>query len=184
MTAISSLPAYGQSSDRPTLTSSLVYTGRTRRPQIEVTSLTAREFQLPLRDGTIRVRSDGEGPDWLNSTLNQLQVLAELHENWDSHGSSPITKESVSAALHFLEQHLPSGAKEPTIVPTSAGGLQLEWHRLAGDLEVNITSEGAIAAYFCSATSDEEWEMEFGSVDFRHLAKALDIVAAEASAAR
>lgn len=181
MTLITSSLARRQASVSSVLANSHVRAGGVQRQRIEASSPEPRQFPFRLPDGTIYVQLYGEEPNWLYSALNKLQTLATMPENWDSHGGSAITAEAIFATLKFMAQYLSDRTKEPSIVPTSAGGLQLEWHRMVGDLEVSFTADGAIAAYFASTTSGEEWEMELGSINSQRLAAAVDSVAAESS---
>ena len=179
MTLIKSSLARRQPSVSSVLANSHVRPGGVQRARIEASSPEPRQFPFQLTDRTIYVRLYEEEPNWLYSALTKLQTLAAMPENWDSHRGSPITSEAIFAALTFMAEYLPDSTREPSIVPASVGGLQLEWHRMAGDLEVTFTAEGAMTAYFANTTSGEEWDMELRSMNSQRLAAAIDSVTVE-----
>jgi len=139
--------------------------GSAQRSRIEATSAEPRRFPFELNDGTITVEVYGDEPDWLYSILNKIQAIATLAPNWDSYGGETPTFEAALAALSFLAEHLSDSAVSPAVVPASSGGVQLEWHRHAGDLEVLFSPDGSMSAFFVDALSNAEWEMEVGRVD-------------------
>jgi hypothetical protein len=46
------------------------------------------------------------------------------------------------------------------VVPTSSGGVQLEWHAEGIDFEVNTKDPYRLSAYFYEKATGEEWEEE------------------------
>jgi len=176
VTLVSSAPTRRPHSVSSVLAKSDVRSGSGRRPRIEASSPEPRQFPLDLNDGTVVVQVVGDEPSWLYSTLNKLKALSSMPENWDSYGGVPTTFEATLAALNFISQYLSEEAREPTIVPATNGGVQFEWHRLAGDLEVSFSPDGAIAAYFVDSRSGSAWEMEAGSIDSSRLASAVEAV--------
>ena len=60
--------------------------------------------------------------------------LHELKAGWDSYGAPAIAPEAVAAAQGF------------DVVPTSAGGVQLEWHRHGCDLEIEWGPDGTVVS--------------------------------------
>ncbi len=72
--------------------------------------------------------------------LAAVRLLA-LKENWDSYGAPIISKIAVDAALQ-LRNVL---AAVPSFVPMSNGGVQVEWHSLGFDVELEIQPNGRLA---------------------------------------
>lgn len=66
--------------------------------------------------------------------------LAALEENWDGYGAAPPTPEAL-AVLDLL-----------TIVPLNTGGLQIEWHPLSGDTEIEIAPDGTTTGLWTQRT--------------------------------
>lgn len=180
MTVISSYNAL-----RPYSSASLargdVRSASTPRARIEATSPELRKFPFELSDGTVSVELDGEEPNWLYPILAKLREFSSMPQDWDSYGGLPTTFEAAFAALNFLAAYLRDEDVAPTLVPATSGGIQLEWHRLAGDLEVTFDAAGVFSAYFAGAAGDQEWEMESGSLDSQRLASAVQTVAGLAS---
>ena len=66
----------------------------------------------------------------------ELERLAALPPGWDSYGAKEITPLAIDGCRAF--------ANSMSIVPTSEGGIQLEWHALGVDLEIEIAPDGTI----------------------------------------
>jgi len=62
------------------------------------------------------------------ATSEKLNELALLKAGWDCYGAPPIERKIIDAAIHFVSQLPDTIHIQPRVVPTSAGGLQLEWH--------------------------------------------------------
>jgi hypothetical protein len=98
----------------------------------------------------------------IESVVKRIQDLAQLPENWDSYGGRTISAVSVFSALQFVGTTVGPSTPHPSVVPTSEGGLQLEWHRAGVDLEVEFLPSGARSVYFFDSASNESWERELG----------------------
>lgn len=62
-----------------------------------------------------------------------FQSLLELYKdcsekNWDGYGANPVSKDSISEALDFI-QSLPSSFPVPQILAEPSGEIGLEWHK-------------------------------------------------------
>jgi hypothetical protein len=108
----------------------------------------------PLPDHLAALERAGGG-DWTNETpewqaaaarwrdecwhaaLAPLAELASLPANWDSYGAPAISPAAVAYVRLFLDAlHL---------VPTSAGGISMEWHGLADlSLDVDVRPDGTV----------------------------------------
>lgn len=69
-----------------------------------------------------------------------LWSLLRLEPGWDSYGASAVEAHAVVAALAFLGR-LPLQSA-PSLVPTSRGGIQLEWHTGGVDVEIECLPNG------------------------------------------
>lgn len=150
------------------------------RSRIEVSSPQIRRFEFHLPDGTVSVAQEGEEPVWFYSMLNKLQSIATLGPNWDSYGGAPLSFDAALASLRFMAEYFSDSAVAPSVVPSSSGGVQLEWHRHAGDLEITFSPTGSYSAFFIDGQAGTEWEMESEMIDPRKLAAAVDAVTAAA----
>ena len=64
-----------------------------------------------------------------------LDKLRELQDNWDDEGGLAPTEEAIQLAEQIL--NTPGQA-----LPLQDGGVQIEWHIGAADVEIVITPEG------------------------------------------
>lgn len=77
---------------------------------------------------------------WCDITLyiqsRVMKIPFDLEENWDSYGGHPITQDVINAVTDFWI-HIPYNLT-PQVVPTTKGGLQLEWHLKGTDIEIEF----------------------------------------------
>ena len=66
----------------------------------------------------------------------RLAELALLLPNWDSYDATVIGDQALLGCRAFMES--------VSLVPTSKGGVQMEWHALGLDLEIEIAPDGTI----------------------------------------
>ena len=99
-------------------------------------------------------------PAWTRTTVDNLLGLLDLRPNWDSYGAHPISTTSVETAVSLLLQVMQDHSVPPAVVPTSSGGVQLEWHLRGIDLEAEVSPSGAVYAYEHDHQSGAEWEGE------------------------
>ena len=89
-----------------------------------------------------------------------LNSLLALPMNWDSYGASPINSECVSYALQLLRSTMKADTPAPAVVPTCAGGIQIEWHTRGIDLEIEIRSPGRSSVSYEDHRDGATWEGE------------------------
>lgn len=104
-------------------------------------NLTEQSLAGPVSNWTRLSPSMNSEPSWRVRALIRFKQIRSLAKGWDSYRAEPIRKETIDFAWLFLEDvmqysHLPF----PSIVPTSAGGIQLEWHDKGIDLELHIAA--------------------------------------------
>ncbi len=114
-------------------------------------------------------------PAWFNNLLTEIGQIGELEENWDSYGASPIDPRCAEAAINLLLSVLHSGTPKPFVVPTSRGGIQLEWHRAGVDLEVEIESPARVNVFFEDHQEGTKEEITLNG-DFRPLERFVERV--------
>ncbi len=74
----------------------------------------------------------------------RIKSLADLRFNWDGEGAEPVKPHILADAVETLKrlgQQNPA-FREPFIVPTYSGFLQMEWHHQNRSLELEATEEG------------------------------------------
>lgn len=119
-----------------------------------------RTFDVTLSSSKIRIELFGEETDWLYSTLQAMQQISVLPANWDSYGSQRIQDAAIVGAMQLLAVTLNPNGVAPMVVPTSVGGLQLEWHQDGFDIEVEFSPTGAASAYLYDYQKDDAWEAD------------------------
>lgn len=89
---------------------------------------------------TMRV---GFAAPWFSNAIGRLEDLASLAPGWDSYGAKSVAADMAMAAVRFLADVAVAspGVHEPSIVPLSDGGIQVEWHRCGIDLEVAFSDD-------------------------------------------
>jgi hypothetical protein len=85
------------------------------------------------------------------SNIEQLDRLGQLPENWDTYGSPPIGKKAIGSAQRFIVGAWP--------VPTSGGGVTLEWHYKDGtDVEISWDKDGKLSEVYWRGTQSNQAE--------------------------
>jgi hypothetical protein len=132
------------------------------------------------RGGNIVVTAGGGARDWMLPIANALDELLSLPANWDSHGARALSLAYVPAVLQLLLEVMPDDAPLPAIVPTSGGGIQLEWHTRGIDLEVEFVTPTRVWGLYEDLRSGQVWEAEL-TFDRTLLVKAIAELAQRAA---
>jgi hypothetical protein len=82
----------------------------------------------------------------------------QLPENWNSYGARPIDPELAASALKLLVKIAPFSAPSPIVVPTTQGGILLEWHMCGIDLEIETLAVNAFHVFYEDEREGREWE--------------------------
>lgn len=113
---------------------------------------------------TIPFGSDGfflfeeEPPTWFLPLLQQICQLGDLRSNWDSYGAWPLDPPTAAHAVTILLESLTANDPKPSVVPTSGGGLMIEWHLGGVDLEIEVQSPSSVHVAFEVDGADGEVE--------------------------
>ena len=110
-------------------------------------------------DATLTERA----PTWFDAVARKCFSFVELENNWDSYGGRPVHESVAQAAADLLSRLARPFTAEPTVVPTSGGGIQIEWRTSKVDLEIEFASAGRISALFENRATGQTWEEEFES---------------------
>lgn len=86
--------------------------------------------------------------DWITPIFEELCELLDLPPNWDSYGAPQIGRKSVIDALYLLSNTASTLTPKPWVVPTSHGGVQLEWHTGGIDLEIEINHHAKVCIFY------------------------------------
>jgi len=116
-----------------------------------VDSSTAREKwkeELLLRNGSLVFSGSQQRPPWVKPAFSKLQELVDLEPGWDSYDADSVVSESIVSAVAILNNTMPPDTKNPWIVPTVHGGIQMEWHKPQVDLEIEIEPDGTASIFY------------------------------------
>ena len=81
---------------------------------------------------------------WLGKAEKTLNRIAKLESNWDGYGAGPISPAVIREARELIATIAEHIDQTPTIVPTSRGAIQLEWHGGSRCLELEFESQAMI----------------------------------------
>ena len=104
----------------------------------------------------LNVRSAAQAAE-IKAALGRLVALTELEPNWDSYGSGRVHARAVATALRLLVATVGQGVTGPSVVPTSDGGVQLEWHEPTTHLELEVLADGSVNV-FLELHHGETWD--------------------------
>lgn len=99
-------------------------------------------------------------PASVSATVQALSRLLSLPAGWDSYDSPQISPACVAAANGLARDLLSDGVPAPAVVPTSAGGVQLEWHTRGIDLEIEVHEDGRVSACFADQRTGAAWQLD------------------------
>jgi hypothetical protein len=105
-------------------------------------SSSAGPVLLPF--GQVKLIFSEPPPAWARELIHRICALGQLSENWDSYGARRIDPRCAMVAINLILSATGPATPTPAIVPTSRGGIQLEWHRNGVDLEIEILSESRL----------------------------------------
>lgn len=86
-------------------------------------------------------------PAWLQAAIERLTSLVRLEPGLDSYRAKSIDPQRAQQVLSALLEVMKPETPLPSIVPTTDGGIQLEWHRNGIDLEIEPVSPNRIEYY-------------------------------------
>lgn len=116
------------------------------------------DYKRPSYGATLSNRQTLSGSDFfqkLDQILSVLNRLIALPPNWDSYGALQIDISRTRVAFNVLMEVMREDTPAPSIVPTSDGHIQFEWHMRGIDLEVEVISPVTIRVMYEDQYSDE-----------------------------
>jgi len=150
-----------------------------RRVADEPTGLSISErayHQMHFRARQIEVMEVGTEPsEWFGRIAAKLWGFMEYSDNWDSYGAKRPDKKAIDRALNIMLDLSEYDVPEPSVGPTSQGGIQIEWHTKGFDLELEILASLQLGASFKDQMTGEEWDQDICN-DMKLLIKAFKIL--------
>jgi hypothetical protein len=77
---------------------------------------------------------------WQIEVQKHLLKYVKMEPGWDSYGAPRIGWDAGMFALSILNDVMRTRTPIPQVVPSGAGGVQIEWHQKGVDLELHITA--------------------------------------------
>ena len=115
------------------------------------------DWPLILNFGEAKFTFKTNPPEWVTPLLWAVCELDALQHNWDSYGGLPISLKVAEKAISLLiTLQTSSGDPIPSVVPTSNGGIQLEWHEGGVDLEIELSPDTPISLFIDDRGCEEE----------------------------
>lgn len=88
------------------------------------------------------------GYAWLQPTLERISDLLKLPDRHNSYGSAKVDPDVALNVLDFLSDHMGHEDPLPTIIPTAAGGLHLEWKGVLTCCQADFNPGGLFSAFY------------------------------------
>jgi hypothetical protein len=77
---------------------------------------------------------------WQIEVQNHFLKYVKMQPGWDSYGAPRMGWDTGMFALSILNDVMRTRTPIPQVVPSGAGGVQLEWHQKGIDLELHISA--------------------------------------------
>lgn len=101
--------------------------------------------------------------------VDKISEFADLKENWDSYGASPVPESVISTAKDVVRKIYLRNIEVYFTAPSPSGDIMIELRNLGKTLEIEILSDGN-----CTYTSYEGEKVEEGVYDSESHNKILD----------
>ncbi len=140
----------------------------------QVTGATGSQLILICPDSDVSA-APGPGSSWRKAAFDDVLRISKLPQNWDGYGASQVSSHAITKALRLIHWLVERQAPRPHVVPTTAGGIQIEWHQNQVDAEIDIAADGIAEIDVADLTSGEEWSKPL-EADAEALRQALELL--------
>jgi hypothetical protein len=93
---------------------------------------------------------------WQLEVQEHMFNYAKLPHGWDTYNAQPIGWNAGLFALSILNDFMRPRTPIPQVVPSTAGGVQLEWHEKGIDLELHFTGPYQCELWFKDHQAPDE----------------------------
>lgn len=114
-------------------------------------------LRLERREIELNVSVLLKNQPWFRTIRDRLQEYLSFKENWNGYGESPIQEGAVKRAVAVLDAIIFKETPRPDVVPTSEGGIQIEWTYNGFEIEIEVLPTGP-AQIFIVEPSGQEYE--------------------------
>ncbi len=98
--------------------------------------------------------------NWFNQTISEIVQLLWLPKEWNSDNPKKITAKVIERMLAILLAILDPDSIAPAVVPTTRGGVQVEWHINGIDFEIEAFDMNKLEYFFSGPNGDKEGIIE------------------------
>jgi hypothetical protein len=109
------------------------------------------------------VTLEASRPAWWDHVEERFAALRDLPANWNGYGAAVLDSDTINRAAGILASLVDQTTPEPSVVPAVTGGVQIEWHTLKADLEMEFQPSGETDLLFTDVASGLDTEPD----DFR-----------------
>lgn len=95
--------------------------------------------------------------EWKPRVEALIEELSALQAGWDLAAALPIDREIMKHAKRLVAVLAAPGTPAPSVVPTINGTVQLEWHTLRCDAEVEVLADNEYQL-FTMLVGEPAWE--------------------------
>jgi hypothetical protein len=85
---------------------------------------------------------------WQFEVQTQLLKYIQMKQGWNGYSAPAPNKDTAEFALVILNKIMRSLTPIPHVVPSSSGGIQLEWHEKDVDLELHVSAPYEFEMWF------------------------------------
>jgi len=113
----------------------------------------------PTRPDEVTIRVTPSAQARLERAFREMQSFAVLDAGWDSYGARLVQSDAILQTLRLLAVvfNTREDIADPMIVPTSEGGVQIEWDRDDVHLELEVRPSLEVDVYW-ERPDGETWE--------------------------
>jgi hypothetical protein len=101
-------------------------------------------------------------PLWQMHVLAKVTALLQLEPGWDGYRAPVPQRDAAMFALEILQGVMTATTPEPSVVPSSVGGVQLEWHDSGIDLEIHVAAPYSGEIWWFDHTANREHTAPLG----------------------
>lgn len=130
-------------------------------PAAESAAVVPRKVVIRKRgpEVSVELQSFGALPRSFVKAVETIAQLLTLPPGWNSYSAKPIAPQNAICAIRLVSELLQPTTPPPVVVPRVRGGLQLEWHTEAGDIEIYIDSPDRITFFAENSQTGESTEL-------------------------
>ncbi len=138
--------------------------GRTLDPggmlsRLAITFTQHQSVGTPVRIASLAERIIFEG----------LQQLKKLEEGWDAYGAPPIEERALRRTADLLRKVVTEWAPLPDLMPSTDGGVIVEWYRPRRRLRITIPPEDTPTLFYRDEAGIWEGPLDENAPDLRTL---------------